>query len=27
MVDSGATHNFISLSMLEIVKAAAPNCV
>ena len=27
MVDSGATHNFILSSMLEIVKAAAPNCV
>ena len=27
MVDSGATHNFILSSMLEIVKTAAPNCV
>ena len=27
MVDSGATHNFLSNNMLDIIKSASHNCV
>ena len=27
MVDSGATHNFISNNMLDIIKSASRNCI